>query len=418
VDVARLGTAGDRIFEAGRTRCLVGTRALLGEGWDSHPVNVLIDLGTATTSVSVHQVRGRSLRLDPQVPRKVSDNWDVVCVAPGHAGGTADYQRFVRKHRAYFALTRQGEIESGVSHVDPDLSPFGPPPSCDFEAVNGRMLARVRERANVWGAWRIGEPYRDVPVSTVRVHLGRPMGVPERNLLRAARPDRSQPGLRAVSVATGVGASAGILAGVAAALPLVGLVAAGAVIGGGAAWSLRAVRGGIQHLEPSATLEDLGRAVAEALAATGLIAPVGPDMVRIVAQPDGYYRAYLDGASTEAADRFATALDEVVSPLWDPRWIVPRRVVQAPETLAGTASLLAGRAFGREQPELVVHHAVPDALATRKDRVAAFEQAWRRWVSPGATCLPASDPRAQAVLALHRGDDPFAVTTQMRTLWT
>ena len=27
------------------------------------------------------------------------------------------------------------------------------------------------------------------------------------------------------------------------------------------------------------------------------------------------------------------------------------------------------------------------------------------------------DPKAQAIIQLQRGEDPFAVTTQMRTLW-
>ncbi|MDQ6919298.1 MAG: DEAD/DEAH box helicase family protein, partial [Candidatus Dormibacteraeota bacterium] len=70
-----------RYFEEGRSRCLVGTRGLLGEGWDACSVNVLLDLTGVTTTTSVHQMRGRSLRLDPELPRKVSDNWDVVCVA-------------------------------------------------------------------------------------------------------------------------------------------------------------------------------------------------------------------------------------------------------------------------------------------------------------------------------------------------
>ncbi|MEZ4596881.1 MAG: hypothetical protein R3C32_08580 [Chloroflexota bacterium] len=118
-----------RFFEAGRSRCLVGTRALLGEGWDCPPVNVLVDLGSATTSVSTRQVRGRSLRLDASDPWKVADNWDVVCVAPDHEGGQADYARFVRRHADYFALTHEGEVESGVSHVDPALGPFAPRPS-------------------------------------------------------------------------------------------------------------------------------------------------------------------------------------------------------------------------------------------------------------------------------------------------
>src|SRR5205823_2606036 len=117
-----------RYFEDGRSRCLVGTRGLLGEGWDARSVNVLLDLTGVTTTTSVHQMRGRSLRLDPELPRKVADNWDVVCIAPDYPMGLADYSRFVRKHRNYFGLTETGEIESGVSHVDSRLSPFGPPP--------------------------------------------------------------------------------------------------------------------------------------------------------------------------------------------------------------------------------------------------------------------------------------------------
>ena len=58
----------------------------------------LVDLTGVTTTTSVHQMRGRSLRLDPELPRKVADNWDVVCIAPDHPMGLTDYSRFVRKH--------------------------------------------------------------------------------------------------------------------------------------------------------------------------------------------------------------------------------------------------------------------------------------------------------------------------------
>jgi hypothetical protein len=41
-------------FEEGVTRCLVGTRGILGEGWDSLTLNTLVDLTSVTTSTSVH----------------------------------------------------------------------------------------------------------------------------------------------------------------------------------------------------------------------------------------------------------------------------------------------------------------------------------------------------------------------------
>ena len=97
-----------RFLAEGGSRCLIGTRALLGEGWDAPAVNVVIDLTAATTPTSVVQARGRALRLDAGWPRKVADNWAVVCVTDDHPKGAADFDRFVRKHDRYFALARPG----------------------------------------------------------------------------------------------------------------------------------------------------------------------------------------------------------------------------------------------------------------------------------------------------------------------
>ena len=407
-----------RYFEEGHVNCLVGTRGLLGEGWDAQSVNVVVDLTAAATSTSVHQMRGRSLRLDPALPHKVADNWDVVCVASEHAKGDADYARFVRKHRAYFALTAAGEIESGVSHVDPVLSPFGPPAESSFGDLNRGMLARVGERDDAYARWRIGQPYANIQAETVRVHLGRSPGAPGVNVTRHLPANRPTGQVRSAAIEGGALAALVALSGwmLGAALPgLAAGLALALVVG---AWSLRLARGAMQQLQPSDTLEDLASALAEALVSSGLVSKeAGPGRVRILAQADGYYRCYLDGATSADAATFAGSLDELLEPLADPRWIIPRRVAEPPRSLLGTVAFLARRRFGRVAPGLVVHHAVPSALATRRDHVLAFERAWDRWVSPGAHALPAHDPRAAAVLELHRGDDPFGLETQMRTLW-
>ena len=68
-------------FQEGLTKCLIGTRGLLGEGWDASRINVLVDLTTVTTSMSINQLRGRSIRLDSNWEEKVANNWDIVCLA-------------------------------------------------------------------------------------------------------------------------------------------------------------------------------------------------------------------------------------------------------------------------------------------------------------------------------------------------
>jgi superfamily II DNA or RNA helicase len=134
-----------RFHAEGGSRCLIGTRALLGEGWDAPAVNVVIDLTAATTPTSVVQARGRALRLDAGWPGKVADNWGVVCVTGDHPKGAADFDRFARKHDRYFALAQTGDIVSGVAHVDPRLSPYAPPPDEQFDALNATMLVRAGE---------------------------------------------------------------------------------------------------------------------------------------------------------------------------------------------------------------------------------------------------------------------------------
>lgn len=406
-----------RYFEEGATRCLLGTRGLLGEGWDAKSINVLIDLTGVTTTTSVHQMRGRSLRLDPARAHKVANNWDVICVARDHPKGTADYERLVRKHRNYFAITAAGEIESGVGHVDQRLSPFGPPADEVIAAVNREVLERSGAREHIYALWRIGQPYRNLPTQTVRIRAQRPLGV-SAHRLAAGRPDQPTPPLIRTRALGGVGGGAAALViGVASGQELLGIGVGGLLAAVGIGWAAQSIRTYANRLGPSSALEDLAAAVAEALAATGLIdSRITASAVRVVTQPDGYYRCYLEGAGLQDSGVFASSLDELLAPMQSPRWIVPRYVPAPPRSFLG-GLLLLGRRFGN--PRLgaaVVYHSVPTLLGANRARVQAFEAAWNRRVSAGKALFQ-DDPQAQAVIQLQRGEDPFAVTSQMRTLW-
>src|SRR6476469_1739792 len=133
------------------------------------------------------------------------------------------------------------------------------------------MLGRVAERARSRDAWRVGEPYRDVPVQTVRIRMGRSPGLPSRDLWRADPLDRTGPRVR---TAVGLGLVAAVLLlviGLALDMAVAGALGALAVLLGACGWALLATRAAIGRLAPSDTLGDMGRAVAEALAATGCI---------------------------------------------------------------------------------------------------------------------------------------------------
>jgi antitoxin (DNA-binding transcriptional repressor) of toxin-antitoxin stability system len=376
-----------RFHAEGGSRCLIGTRALLGEGWDAPAVNVVVDLTAATTPTSVVQARGRGLRRDHGWPGKVADNWGVVCVTGDHPKGAADFDRFARKHDRYFALAASGDIVSGVAHVDPRLSPYAPPPEAEFDALNAAMLRRAGERDAARERWAIGTPYADEPVATVTIVTRRPLGLPA----RVSRPvTRTRPAWLSWVGWAGV-------------VTLVGLAVAGRT-----AARLAAAPG-------SGSLDDLAAATADALRAAGLTSR-GGDAVRVEAQPDGSYRARLQEVPAAESALFAEALEEVLAPLSQPRYVIPRLILAPPPGRAAAARLALRRLVTGHVPATVVYHAVPTALSGNKKLAAAFERAWNTRVGPGAVVYTGS-PQGTGILAAQRGDDPFALTTQIRTLW-
>jgi superfamily II DNA or RNA helicase len=425
-----------RFYETGESRALVGTRALLGEGWDAKGVNTLIDLTTATTPTSVVQTRGRALRIDPTWPEKTANSWTVVCVSENHPGGTSDWKRFVRKHQGYFGVTDSGEIASGVGHVDPTLSPYRPPREAEFDAFNAQLLQRAEERDRVRELWQVGTPYRDQLVHTIRVR-------PTRRAARQLPIDTSQPPVPPEVVPDAHGAPPPPwLRRPAKVVPVAGTITGASVIAIGVltqTWWLLALGAAIvaipwrirqrrQHrllLKAGRTLADLatppdplrfGYAIADAMKLAKL-SPVGAHGVRADVEGDGSYRMLLDGVDPETSRMFTTSLDEAVAPLAAPRYVMPRYVPShIPEHTE--ALLEAGRQWleGASPANAVVYHAIPSALSSNLDRRVAFVGAWRNWVSEG-DMVATSTPEGEGILVTHRGQDPFAATTRLRVAW-
>lgn len=409
-------------FLAGRARVLVGTRSLLGEGWDCAAVNVNIDLTSATTQAAITQMRGRAIRNDPSDGHKVADNWSVCCIATEHPRGDADYLRLVRKHDGYYAATPQGLIESGVTHCDPSLSPYGPPVT-DTHAITARALQRVAERAQARSWWRIGEPYEGVDVATIRVRSRQPLGVAAPRIPASALtppvPGQFSPvrlARGAVAAVSVVGASTATAVASANLGMLAGAGTAGAIVAAGVGLVATAAAAESRRLDhaPNA-LEQLAAVVADALYAAGG-AQRGSAALRLASDPEGWIRCQLDGVPTEQSLRFTAALDELLAPLAEPRYLIGRKILTPPARPVARRLFAVRAVVGLSLPGTVAWHAVPRWFARNKDRRQHLAQAWRKHIGPPRQ-LPADSPQGQAILDLFRGDNPLSVTTQLRTTW-
>ncbi|QWZ09216.1 DEAD/DEAH box helicase family protein [Nocardioides panacis] len=406
-----------RFFEEGHCHVLVGTRGLLGEGWDARAVTGLVDLTTATTSTAVVQTRGRALRTDPYWPEKVALTWSVVCVSEDHPKGGNDWNRFVRKHEGFYGVDAEGEVVAGVAHVDDAFSPYAAPPVSDFDAVNARMLARAEERETVREAWAVGTPYTDTFVHTVRITTripAAPVTAPAPVVLHDGdlrlRDGRPAPWRPHFALAVGL-----VLAALAFLLNLTpaAVVGIGVVTMLGIQTTVAVDRGRriAEDLARPPGLEQVAFAVADGLHSAGLTS-AGAAAVSVEVDTVGERRCALEGVPPEESAAFASALDEVVSPMASPRYVLPRWVLAGPVDNGDGLRV----ALGRLRADGELWHSVPTVLGTTGKRAQAFAAAWDRWVGGGPAIYTGS-PQGEGVLVTTRGSDPFAATTVLRTSW-
>ena len=371
-------------FQSGRIDVLVGTRGLLGEGWDAPAANVVIDLTAATTSTAVVQIRGRAIRRDPQRPDKLAHIWSVAAVDDTHPRGDLDYRRLVNKHRGYLAPDDEGRIIAGVEHLDDRCTPFGPPPAEIRDAINADGLAAAGRLEDSRRNWQIGTPYRDTVEVAVRVRTARAIGVPE----VAVRTPGGWPWVAGVVGAVGGGTAAAV-----AGAPTAG-TAALVVAGAGLGWLAEATVGRVRASRIAARLGDDGMLMAFGRAVADSISEGLAEQVRVDPDETGQWSVRLHEVSAEQSTMFAAAVEQILSPVDFPRYVISRRVAR----------------------RAVMWHAVPDAFGVNKAGAAAFAAQWFRYVSRGELLYTGS-PEGAGVAESVRGLDPLEMTTAMYSQW-
>lgn len=316
-------------FQDGLTRCLIGTRGLLGEGWDANKINVLIDITTVTTSMSINQLRGRSIRLDPAWQEKLANNWDVVCIAPEFNKGFDDYHRFIAKHRNLYGVTDDGAIEKGVGHVHPAFTEIKPEGlETSVALLNDEMILRAGWRNKVRGFWKIGQGYQGQGIKTVEAKLSR---------------DSSE-----TSTAIGFPPFAGSRD----------------------PWNDRTLT------------QAISKAVLATFVELGKIKSADEPIVNELA--GGYLRVFLENATPLENELFASAMREILGPLDRPRYVIERIIeIRSDGFLSSILPHIVGKYFQKKKRHVAMLHAVPNELAINREVASVFERFWNRFVSPG-----------------------------------
>jgi superfamily II DNA or RNA helicase len=455
------------LFDRGVVQCMVGTRGIFGEGWDSLSLNTLIDLTSVTTSASVQQLRGRTIRLDPNWKRKVAHNWDVICVAKDFEQGDLDFKRFIKRHKQYWGVVvytnweekieqalgaiapvppiqplesapeaefklkkAHGRIVKSIFHVNPYLATglleHGSIKKINFDKHNRFMLQQVKYRDKVYELWGIGDEYSNFSYHATSLNV---------RDLKIRTAFTLQNTLKALSLHVLLAVlQTAFLLYVYSARFLVSMLASGSldfvfislflmmilfavVFVVNARQIILLLKKAFAEQIPDAILLDIARALVEALRTNNLISRnLNPDYVRVVETEKYAYDVMLDYASPEDATIFINAYEEIFESVVDQRYLIKRTEDRLPN-LALRAFWLPLRIWVRETGMYPpAYHPVPKILATRKERVESFAKYWSKYVGGGEVVFTRSQ-MGRAILLAARAQRRPKVKQMAFEIW-
>lgn len=164
------------MFNQGQINVLVGTQALLGEGWDAPSLNALILSSTVSSFMLSNQMRGRAIRKDKNNPDKISNIWHLASVQIPKPdtlphieifdetitdiddlktdAGFYDIEKLSKRFDGFEAPSYYGkhEIESGISRIIPDNIMYRMKENT-LKELNQKSMALAKDKAQTKRWW-------------------------------------------------------------------------------------------------------------------------------------------------------------------------------------------------------------------------------------------------------------------------
>ncbi|WP_422368323.1 DEAD/DEAH box helicase family protein [Pelagibius sp.] len=372
------------LFEEGHLRCLIGTAALLGEGWDAPSINALVLATSVKSFMLSNQMRGRAIRVSRRNPDKVAAIWHLATILPPSAtlsqNEVSVWERLGLTKRETEArgrldvnpswlgrdavtVFRRFKVFAGVSHKPPYVIESGIDrlgiqthrwTESSAATWNQTMLERAAARASVGDAWKaafdfkaeVERPATGASVPQVKGHkavvrfgttalMAGFIGLIIQALQFSL--NFSSLGLRAVLAVGGGG------------LILVTLLSSGAI--------LRTLRAG----SPARYMAEIGRSLLDSLAvADELHTPRHQVDVWVEdSAPQAIRFCRVTGGAHHDEVVFADAMVTFFGPIESPRYLLIRR-------------------HRRGWLKQIDYHAVPDAIGHHEAARAMLKRAWER----------------------------------------
>lgn len=141
-----------KVFQEGAIDVLIGTKSLLGEGWDAPAINSLILASFVGSFVLSNQMRGRAIRTQINNKNKTGNIWHLACADPTNEDGGLDVQLLKRRFKTFVGISFDDEIgiENGIQRLQV-LEKFNT--DQDIKNANQQMFLKAGERNLLKERW-------------------------------------------------------------------------------------------------------------------------------------------------------------------------------------------------------------------------------------------------------------------------
>ncbi len=362
-----------RIFQSGEVEVLIGTKALLGEGWDAPAINALILASFVGSFVQSNQMRGRAIRTNPNDKNKTSNIWHLVCLDPLSPYGGEDIDLLRRRFKGFVGLSFGQEvmIQNGIERLNmpKTFEPAEHQEATTESEINSIMMTHASNREMLLDRWLEALKAGKVLVEEMKIPYPKGQDYWVKKKLYYTKTVAYLIGIF-ISAIAGFGLET-FLSFIKSAksiksmetffywLTYVGITAI--ILFGSLAY--KTLRIYIKHRDIAKDIAKIGEALVDSLINVGIITSERSKLAVISSMDfDGAVYCHLEGGSTFEKSTFIKCLQEIIDYIENPRYIIVRK--------SFFIKLIAQRDY----------HAVPEELGRKKATANYFKMLWSQKV--------------------------------------
>ncbi|WP_422361401.1 DEAD/DEAH box helicase family protein [Reichenbachiella sp.] len=372
-----------QVFQAGEISVLVGTKSLLGEGWDAPSINALILASFVGSFVLSNQMRGRAIRTVQGDTEKTGNIWHLVCNDPTSPNGGSDLQVLSRRFKGFVGISERENrtIENGLQRMEiPEKISYD-----GLEYVNSKMLESAGDRDLLRDQWHQAIENGTILTEEIKIPF------PEEKSFKKVKRFYLNRTIAFVLAELSFGItiytqeflnvlgrvkprSEEVLEYLFMLFLIVGFVIFGAKL-------FKSAKLLLKYRDISKDIQNIGAALLRSLVKTKNIhTTIDKLEIRSSVNDYGEVFCHLEGGTTYEKSLFIKSLQEIISPVDSPRYLIIRR-----STLFNL--------FDQKD-----YHPVPEALGKHKSFVKTLDEFWKRLVGSCTTIFTRNETGRKALL--------------------